>query len=673
MPTIAQKAASSARKLTPKFYSPVDLLHNAGPQESSKVAGNRPRQPFGWSLAAAFICCGWASIGLRESLWLDELHTSWSISGDWSEISFRARAGNQSPVYMWLVKVFDWTLGMSGQVSGGVGASFSAAEAAEGYLPKYGPSTEILLRLPSLLAYGVTVAVFVWICLRRAAEPHRGGSHELRASGRAGAVFLALVSSCALLGLDRIQLFYATEARVYSLLQMLGLLGWCCIYALFRRCATVSPACEETSEASSAAPSESGARAISAIQNASLYVWTSLAVSMVYLHLISVIVLMVQAAALVCVLLWYRQSGLLKRFAFCLVAFSVICIPAGWLGLPVWERRSQWNRFAGDASFQAVLNQFPVLPILIPVLVAALLERAFLVSLVALRKLRGGVVPAESTKSHLNKDMAGLWIWAIAFAGPLLIGWALTVFEVAPVMHRRYLLASSVPLALCATWLLVSLRSRWLAVLALVASVGWLIVYQPTLDVWRAGQLQGTLRGEDWRGAAEWIAQRIKRGDEIWCGSDLIEGDGLELPIDIEMDRYLAFPLAGHYSVAASSMLLGNGGAIEGEAAQAVHPKAVSVIQPRAVLAIQPKALLSNAGLWLQQWFSAVEPEGERVLTGDCDLFVVVRAPAEDLASVMEAIVEQRLPAELKLSVVGPIQRFGLLSGVRLRIKRPGF
>jgi len=43
---------------------------------------------------------------LGDSLWLDELHTSWTVQGGWSDVSARAANGNQGPVYFWSV----WTL-----------------------------------------------------------------------------------------------------------------------------------------------------------------------------------------------------------------------------------------------------------------------------------------------------------------------------------------------------------------------------------------------------------------------------------------------------------------------------------------------------------------------------------------------------------------------------------
>ena len=44
----------------------------------------------------------WAAT-VQDSLWLDELHTSWTVAGTWSEVADRAAAGNQGPIYFWIV------------------------------------------------------------------------------------------------------------------------------------------------------------------------------------------------------------------------------------------------------------------------------------------------------------------------------------------------------------------------------------------------------------------------------------------------------------------------------------------------------------------------------------------------------------------------------------------
>jgi mannosyltransferase len=114
---------------------------------------------------------------LSESLWLDELHTSWSISGSWAEVYERIKIGNQSPFYFGLVKVAAELFGLN----------------------------ETALRLPSLIAglllVGV-VGILVWYW-----------SQSIMAG-----LFCAV-----LVALDPVCIFYANEARPYACLQLVAL------------------------------------------------------------------------------------------------------------------------------------------------------------------------------------------------------------------------------------------------------------------------------------------------------------------------------------------------------------------------------------------------------------------------------------------------------------------
>src|SRR5262245_22650432 len=107
---------------------------------------------------------------LRESLWLDELHTAWCAVGSLDELAQRAAIGNQGPLFYWL----EWLL-----------------------LGLFGPS-ELALRLPSFLA-GSMLPMAVYFFARRL--------------GTAGMGVLA----AALVAVDPLGIFYSSEARPYAL------------------------------------------------------------------------------------------------------------------------------------------------------------------------------------------------------------------------------------------------------------------------------------------------------------------------------------------------------------------------------------------------------------------------------------------------------------------------
>ena len=78
------------------------------------------------------------SIANRESLWIDELHTSWAANASsWRKIAQRAAAaGNQTPAYFWFIACLQQTLG---------GPADSRAE--------------WIVRLPSMIAWFVSAAL----------------------------------------------------------------------------------------------------------------------------------------------------------------------------------------------------------------------------------------------------------------------------------------------------------------------------------------------------------------------------------------------------------------------------------------------------------------------------------------------------------------------------------
>lgn len=113
---------------------------------------------------------------IGESLWLDELHTAWVVSGAAGQIAERARIGNQSPLYFVLPWLTTSALGMH----------------------------EWSLRLPSLLAGLGLVAAAYGLAFRFSAS------------------LIAAYTVALLVSVDRNCLFFATEARPYALVQLVA-------------------------------------------------------------------------------------------------------------------------------------------------------------------------------------------------------------------------------------------------------------------------------------------------------------------------------------------------------------------------------------------------------------------------------------------------------------------
>lgn len=115
---------------------------------------------------------------IGESLWLDELHTAWVVSGGIAEVFERAPVGNHSPLYFLLPWGTTRLFGMS----------------------------EWALRLPSLVA-GLTLVGFVYALTYRVTR------------SMLGATTASLLACC-----DNNLLFYATEARPYAWVQLVAAL-----------------------------------------------------------------------------------------------------------------------------------------------------------------------------------------------------------------------------------------------------------------------------------------------------------------------------------------------------------------------------------------------------------------------------------------------------------------
>jgi hypothetical protein len=119
---------------------------------------------------------------IHESLWVDELHTAWTVSEHFSDVAHRSHMGNQSPLYPWMMWVTTRTLGQS----------------------------EPAFRLPSLLA-GMSLIV-------------AGGCVVMKWSKSGPLALLAAL----LIAVDPHSIFFAQEARAYALVQLCALLQVAC-------------------------------------------------------------------------------------------------------------------------------------------------------------------------------------------------------------------------------------------------------------------------------------------------------------------------------------------------------------------------------------------------------------------------------------------------------------
>lgn len=463
---------------------------------------------------------------LAESLWLDELHTSWSISGSWQEIASRSAAGNQTPLYFWISAFTQQTLGHPG-----------------------GQHPEWILRMPSVIAWLIAIGLVIWQVGTKAriCEPcERIFTKEQDGNlvGIQSWLFALCIASWIVL--DRLQWFFATEARPYAFVQLLSLAGWCCVEAIVqsdRRLKLNNPPI-------------SMPRSTKLVGAAPIVVWCVLSVTSIYMHLTAILPVTLQ---------WLVGSGLAwwkiqkqgdsgetggtsgsaiafqAKWTFAAIGVGLALLPILQLAFPVWHRRSQWAAFASDVSIYRATSMFPFVPVLLCVLIAGIIDRAW-----------------HKKSQRLSIASETRWIWWSAMLGPWLVAWMVTALGIAPIFHQRFVIASACPIFIVGALELLRCRHialRWIACLAVAIAI---VYSQGSSSVWRAGSLVGNLRGEDWRAATQWVHERIEPGESLLCSSGLIEANAsatspLNLPLAPAFAEYLSFPLLGQYRIADST------------------------------------------------------------------------------------------------------------------------
>ncbi len=458
---------------------------------------------------------------LNRPLWVDELHSSWVVSASWPELGDRARAGNQSSLYFVFLKLWVELFGQD----------------------------EWSLRLPSLMAWIVSLLSMARWLMR---------SHE----DKGPAVYLPIVCWCLAIFWDRMQVFYAVEARSYALVQLLNLWAWMQIAQIVQ---------------------------MRDIRLRPWIGWATCASLMIHLHITSGLSLAVQSVVLLFTV-WKRKQVSIAI----LICFGFVIANGAWqlaASRATWHRRQQWASFAGNESWEALLNLFPTFQIALPT------SLCFVAWLVWIR-FRGKRQANEHTtnvKTRLNTTP----VWLFAAIGPAVLAWSLTCFQIAPLMHYRFVIVAALPLYLSFAELGL-LITGWLRAVAVLATLGWMLFSQglleQPLEQWRAQ------RQENWRDASHFIAQRFSADTQtLWCYSGLIEAVNVQLPLSDPLSEYLSYPLRGIHQIKN---------------------------QDRP---ITPHALIAERKSWLQQIQQQTKIDGHN------QVWIVYRGPAERLERDLRA------------------------------------
>ncbi|MCU0978419.1 MAG: hypothetical protein MUF25_04550 [Pirellulaceae bacterium] len=446
----------------------------------------------GCLLAAVAGLAFWLRIGqATESLWLDELHTSWVVADGAQQLVPRATIGNYTPAYFGLV----WAV------------------------TKCAGASEVCLRLPSVLAgtalvAGVCLVVVHWT-----------------ASWSAGLLAALLVA------LDRHCVFYAQEARPYALVQLLGLLHvvvfGCLVYrphlalratwigtgvmlfylhytaallfvaevafygvvrlgGRYPRAgdsggpplAGASGLCHPLAGASGFRPPLAGASGLGAPPRP-------------------------RAGTL-----GYRWRQLVTDVAW----LGIGLLPAVPHVREIAQRRQDWSSFVPARSWWRIWELADVFPLDVYVLAPlAILALAW----IGARLSRRQPAAAFCGTCELRWFLLVL-CW---FLVPLGIAWAVTAQGYAPLFFRRYLMAAAVaPILGTALCCAACPSALWRGGLAITV-VGLSIYEGGLVSQWRQdGRVIGD-RNQDWRSAVAYVRERARADAPVFVRSGLIEAE----------------------------------------------------------------------------------------------------------------------------------------------------
>lgn len=499
----------------------------------------------------------------RVSLWLDELHTEWTISGPMSQLSPRAAAGNQSSAfYLTILPVY---------------RTLTAA----------GVQPEVALRLPSALAVAAMVALIgtFGFYVRWPVE--------------------ALVVGCFWLPLDWVQLFYATEARPYAAVQLLTLLSWAIVFTLVARCLSQSPKPFSIRLA---------------------LTWAAIGTLAVAFHATSLPAVAAAWCTVASVLVYKKQTRPLLVWG--LLGVPVVAYFLVWARIldssesSPWSRRDNWNAFAGNSSLDDLANLFPQLGFL-----------ATVVAVVLCATLIANRLGKPSEHHPQSSSWKQLTFWLFAFATPALAVWLLTRQEIFPLMHRRYAVASLAPLALMAATVTSIPKNKLLRLTTAMLVIGGLLYQQGTTSVFRQGRLTPWQRLEGWRQVSRLIDGNCQATDEVWCASQLIEGN-TPPHLSKTLDQYLSYPLRGLY------------------AAKEIDTENVH-------------ALVNDPQQWADQIFNANSPLGESKA-----VWVVYRGLARDLDRRIAVLRSKPIAQDFDIQPKQATTAFGSVSVTQLTIMR---
>ncbi len=433
----------------------------------------------------------------QEFLWLDELHTSWAVGDSLQDVFNRSTHGNQSPLYFWL----SW-----------IPVAFMG-------------EAPFTIRFVSLIAGIGTAFIGSMLVLNWTRST-------------LGAVVVAI-----LITLDLQFIYYGTEARPYSLVQLISVVQ----VMLFWQWIELKSGMNETEcKPNSLNP------ACNPTLAASCLVMTS--ALLIYTHYTSIWLILTEVGF---VGTWLILSEEFRRRIWrssllTVSSFTLLCLPALLLMYSVFARRGNW---APVSSIRTVLDEFLrfsvsqtspfliwlVLPLI--VLCIAGLSGRFL-------RLKS---PSDLPPNAFQKlKLCFVILWATT---PVLAVISIDFSGIAPTALTRYTLVGSAAFPIFAGLAIGVCEDRKFQMGLGIVLISTSLIQSPITSGnyitsgFTSSELPG-LRFEDWETPIEFInADQSKRDQPIFLAANLIEDVDAFTNRAPTFQEYLLFPLKGLYSV----------------------------------------------------------------------------------------------------------------------------
>ena len=419
----------------------------------------------------------------NEPLWLDEMHTLWSVDGSWVKVSWRAMVGNQSPVYFWLVKIFH-----------------------DGFIAP--------IRTLSMIAGICLIPVSFWCAYRWT-----------------GSVLVSSMVS-AIVACDPNFVFYSTEARPFVLLQLIAFRQIWLLKSIFESHGVGGHRTRRPDE-DSAENGPPGKRPRWIWSNYQFVMWVIWGLLGFYLHYTYALFVAGQTIGLLAAGLVWGNKGLITTAVRAAVASILLALPMAGHCLEIWSNREDWSQATNlDLEWANIRGSFFVVCVL-P-----------LWGIAAITLLRRNDSESHGPSQIRATSNNGLFFVLISIAGMLVAAYA---FGVKGILVPRYQQPTFILILISIAVFVSTFRQvRLFSIVCLIVMIGAFVVPLDPVRLVSGNQVT-KYRNEPWHKMYLQVSDRILYFDfEVILLPGLVEDHRLSLGY-ANFEEYCKFPLTNQW------------------------------------------------------------------------------------------------------------------------------